>query len=337
MQATITYLLTEQAQRAQMAATGQPVARKQTILEDVPNDLATSPLVSINEDGSASISLSSLPSITDDGEINRYGNVGFLFSRVPESGLAAVQEALADIDRRRADKLAQIEKRKRDAELMRVKEERAIDMFLADPDARGSASGKGRIMFVDADLTHLSRTGTGYTIDLDHTERWREARTEIERRHDADVAAKEAAEAAKEQAKQDYIAAWIAEHGDRDTRDQFAEGLLSRNAALTMIAEHCFSSHGISEAVKVSEPCDDRECPCCDDTVETLPRRVYPAWREFKAKLPEGSKATFSKVRQCLRDEDWDGDGETAAPAYYTADLTVPCGPFQFERRVKLG
>jgi len=38
MQATITYRLTEQAQRAQMAATGRPVARKQTITVEVPTE-----------------------------------------------------------------------------------------------------------------------------------------------------------------------------------------------------------------------------------------------------------------------------------------------------------
>ena len=55
MQATITYLLTEQTQRAQMAATGQPVARKQTMTIDVPvEDL---PLCKITETGEASIEL----------------------------------------------------------------------------------------------------------------------------------------------------------------------------------------------------------------------------------------------------------------------------------------
>ena len=40
MQATVTYLLSEQAQRAQMAATGQPVARTQTMtIELTPGDL----------------------------------------------------------------------------------------------------------------------------------------------------------------------------------------------------------------------------------------------------------------------------------------------------------
>ena len=53
MQATVTYLLTEQAQRAQMAATGQPAARKQTMtIEVTADDL---PLCKVAEDGTLSI------------------------------------------------------------------------------------------------------------------------------------------------------------------------------------------------------------------------------------------------------------------------------------------
>src|SRR5258708_39817988 len=53
MQATITYLLTEQAQRAQMAATGQPVARKQTMtVEGAAEDLE---LCTVADDGTATI------------------------------------------------------------------------------------------------------------------------------------------------------------------------------------------------------------------------------------------------------------------------------------------
>ena len=47
MQATITYLLTEQAQRAQMAATGQPVARKQVVVEELPLEFLASPYTAI--------------------------------------------------------------------------------------------------------------------------------------------------------------------------------------------------------------------------------------------------------------------------------------------------
>jgi len=53
MQATVSYTLTEQAQRAQMAATGQPVARKQTMtIEITPDDL---PLCNVAEDGTLSV------------------------------------------------------------------------------------------------------------------------------------------------------------------------------------------------------------------------------------------------------------------------------------------
>jgi hypothetical protein len=59
MQATITYLLTEQAQRAQMAATGQPVARKQTMTIEVSaEDL---PLLDVSHEGVAYLDLATAP------------------------------------------------------------------------------------------------------------------------------------------------------------------------------------------------------------------------------------------------------------------------------------
>ena len=55
MQGTITYLLTEQAQRVQMAATGQPVARKQTVTIDITaEDLD---LMAVDKDGNAFLDL----------------------------------------------------------------------------------------------------------------------------------------------------------------------------------------------------------------------------------------------------------------------------------------
>jgi hypothetical protein len=55
MQATITYLLTEQAQRAQMAATGQPVARKQSkTVEITTDDLA---ILDIDGDGNPGLDI----------------------------------------------------------------------------------------------------------------------------------------------------------------------------------------------------------------------------------------------------------------------------------------
>src|SRR5258708_38314470 len=53
MQATITYLLTDQVQRAQMAATGQRGARKQTMTVEVAaEDLV---LCTVADDGTATI------------------------------------------------------------------------------------------------------------------------------------------------------------------------------------------------------------------------------------------------------------------------------------------
>ena len=67
MQATITYLLTEQAQRAQMAATGQPVARKQVKTVEITADQL--PLLAMAEDGTPYLDISrSLEILSKAGE-----------------------------------------------------------------------------------------------------------------------------------------------------------------------------------------------------------------------------------------------------------------------------
>ena len=101
MQATIAYLLTEQAQRAQMAATGQPVARKQTTTEDIPSDLITHPLVQIGESGEMLVDLSRDTGINRDGTVacSWRSESGWAIIRagldyVPTSGVEAVRQRI---------------------------------------------------------------------------------------------------------------------------------------------------------------------------------------------------------------------------------------------------
>jgi len=271
MQATITYLLTEQAQRAQMVATGQPVARRQVAIVEVsPEDF---PLLDVADDGTLFLDLSDTASMDVADSLD-------VLSKIREEQAAAEAAKIA-------------------AQTKKLQEQAAAEA------AKIAAKNK-----------------------------------KLQQQADAAAAeeAKRIADDVKDKAKSDFIAAWIAQHADDQTREQFAEGLLSRAAALTLIADDLFSSHGIIPNADVPDTCRDSDCPCCDSSVETLPRRIYPRWRELKGKLPEGSTVRFSKVRECLRDEERYDDGETAGPVYYTANLTVPCGGlFQFECRVKLG
>jgi hypothetical protein len=57
MQATYKFLLSEQGQRAQMAATGQPVAREQKRIEDFDSAWLTSPFVHIDPAGLITVDL----------------------------------------------------------------------------------------------------------------------------------------------------------------------------------------------------------------------------------------------------------------------------------------
>jgi hypothetical protein len=92
MQATITYCLTEAAQRAQMAATGQPIARKHTTLEDVPPEVLMSPYCAISEDGCLTLDLTRTICLNEQGEISPGSTWSWLvpeLGKQPESGLAA--------------------------------------------------------------------------------------------------------------------------------------------------------------------------------------------------------------------------------------------------------
>ncbi len=413
MQATITYLLTEQAQRAQMAATGQPVARKQTHTIDItPEDL---PLLDVDAEGRVYLDLATPVQISSDVRDARRIDLDRLpaqarrwrrqifgdwisadmpeFSepltldylrheqeRYDERYAAAVLAHDAEIAERLTKHGKVSEEMLRDAihatagkrrdselygtkylhslmgpltrtaydELQRKKEEESaqqaaeraakraavqplVDAFLADPAARAVAVDSGYASWVDL------RAPGGETVRVAHDVVDRDViaslASEARKRWDSDAAA-------RENAKTEYIAAWIAEHADDDTRQQFADGLLCRQTAVTMIAEAAFDAAGVGEALGDVVMCEDRNCPCSCTTLSCIPRRLYPRWREMRAKLPKGYTAEFESRRDCLKSDepDWDErDQETASPKYWVVNLTIPCGPFRFDRTVKLG
>lgn len=292
MQATITYLLTEQAQRGQMAATGQPVARKQTVTEEIGNEWAQSPLISIAEDGSAIADLARNWGITETGELSSgsygYAAVHGAFESLPASGLTALESIRSAIEA----KCAAMRESYAHAQVVRAERERA--------------DGERRKAEVIA--------------------------TEQRR----------VKEAAVEKSKQDFVAAWVAEHGDELLRAQFADDLACRQRILTLIADHAFANAGVPDAAEKSMVCRNADCPCCDKDVDCLPQGEYATWRNLRAALPEGSTAEFHRVRDCLRDEedgswpDMEDNRESASDSYYVAHISMPHGPFTFTRRVRL-
>lgn len=324
MQAKVTYLLTEQAQRAHMLSTGRPIARKQEVVEDVPNDLLSSKFCRIGQDGSIAFDLEDNAGIVAyvSTEFGRE-RVGTAFDCAPRSAEAAIremeeriraQQAAADA-RKEQRRIEQAEDRAKEAkqkEAERAKEQLVIDAFLADSSKLADERGE---YYAKIDGVRIEDQAVA---------------DEANRRY-------EAAEQAKDADKKAFLESWLAEHGTEADRRQYADGLLCRRELLTLVADKSFSDAGVPEEHATSEVCQHSDCPCTDHWTECLPREVYPVWQALKARLPQGTTWRFSEVRECLRSTPYREDEETAGPAYYTVDLTMPAGPYKFERKVSLG
>jgi hypothetical protein len=315
MEATITYLLTEQAQRKAMAATGQPVHRKQTMVIDVPGDDLM--LFPISDDGTISVDVSGFSCSRWADPLNAAGwspwngGTGTTAVAINPPFLADLQRGLAVLTARKEE---QRQLTASNDKYNRQMTEAAYLLFFADRDARIN--------------TTALRGLREYVGNLHSPADWwpeqhAEFVAEINRRNAADVAAKKAAEQAKEDAKSRYIADWAA-HAAANIREQFNDGLLSRSQILELIADEFFSKLKLPE--HTPHTCSNRQCPCSDDRVEIVSIEAYAAWREIKANVPEGATVKFSKVTS---------DDNLLEP-YYTADLSLPCGPFTFDRRIQL-
>ena len=292
MQVTITYLLTEQAQRAQMAATGQPVARAHTVTEEIPVELLDSPLARIDETGAISFNLSQPIGVHRDGTLSGsaygYGTVYPQFSAMPESGLSAIRTRMAEIEAYQAQ----------------------MRSAAADAATR------------QAELDRL----------------------DAEQREKQKIAADEAAsiKAATEAAKAAAIDAFVGQSGDAMLIEQHAARLLCRKTVISLMAGDCLDRYLPAECPD-SVVCENSRCPCMDTRQDCVPPDIYAAWKAM-GDMPTGTTVEFRKVRKCLSDEDTEGafkclsdeDTEGAGPVEYHAIVTIPSGPFQFERRIKL-
>lgn len=296
MQAMITYCLSEAAQRAQMMATGQPVTRTQSTVEDVPVEWLTHHLCEISSDGKVTFDLTQKVLIGKDGTIGQYGWSGFgpELSAQPESGLDALKAFAAGVESQSARCATQFA---------------ASKIEMAANEARHAAE--------------YAKTNE---------------RVLAERAIAAAKAASEKAEAAaKEKAKSDAIDAFIAASGDALLIQQHADHMVCRSEIASRMAESTLAFLGPEYPDSVV--CEDSDCKCQDLAVKCLPNRIYAAWKAIS--MPEGATADFRKVRNCLKAAaDDSGDErfleETAGPVEYHAIITVPHGPFQFERRIKL-
>ena len=353
MQATITYLLTEQAQRAQMAATGQPVARKQAVVEELPLEFLASPYTAIGGDGSVTVDLTQSVRLNERGEVSRGSNWTSIEPELdaqPESGCAALRSLTAALAAKQAStaekyrlRQSEIAEREREnvtrtaaREARRATNQQLIDAFLADPAARAVHIAEYPWTHYWVDLgsvrspvrIHKDVMGEDAIVALARVAR---------QRNDADAAAKEALKTAA-------IDAFVAASGDAWLIGQHKEGLLCRKTITSRMATAALDACGLPAACPDPVLCVNSECPCEDSTVDCIPPAIYRAWKAYT--LPEGSAVEFHRVRNCLRTDgepdcwpcwnDERGEPETAGPTEYHAIVTISSGPFQFTRRIKL-
>ena len=345
MQATITYLLTEQAQRAQMAATGQPVARKQTIqIEVAAADLDLFP---VNSDGLI------VADLNDSwNSVRRTLELGGLTVDAPEK-LSEIPAALRRGLAKRAE-LAQQE-----AELLiangahnRAQTDLAYAAFVADPSARGDGWSNGPRKLVTDVRSPADWWPEQHNLLV----------SEIERRNAADRAAAEAAKVAKEAEKQAYMDAWIVEltpemlyvplpgepgspnnlrtlrnakDAEKQFKQQYADGLLCREIVTGLIADAAFAAVEVGPAFAWST-CRNSGCPCGKSELACIPRHTYTNWASIKAKLPEGYTVQFLDVRPCPGEDFYCTDDSYTIKSVVCAKISIPCGPFTFTRTIEL-
>ncbi len=382
MQATITYLLTEQAQRAQMAATGQPVARRQSMtIEVTPDDL---PLCEVANDGSISVSVvPNKPALFCAGWHN--ANPIEAVSYAPDV-LADIRRGQAILDAAYTGACRIASQYVRDSDLSCDRPENSYYVYVPytvlpkspflhahprvdaskydrygiystdlDADAidllrtRSAAQARQYDQDVSAALDRLDNYDSGARIGVGNINvydvsssssrtvaaaylRWKGRKAE------ADALAASLANA-REDAKTEAIAAFVAASGDAMLIQQHKEGLLCRKTITSRMATAALDACGLPAACPNPVVCDNNECPCGDSTVDCIPPDIYRTWKAFT--LPEGSTVEFHRVRNCLRTDgepyyNERGDAETAGSTEYDAVVTIPSGPFQFTRRVKL-
>lgn len=334
MQATITYELTEQAQRAAMMATGQSIARYQEMVIEVePQDLELFP---VDKKGEIKLSLDGFhPPQAWAGPLHA---AGWAAVHHNGTGLEAtvINPPLIEDYKRGAVIVA--EQDAAEAELKRQNGEHnlqvtevAYQVFLQNPDARADSA---RTLVGEDNL----RTPADWW-PADHTA----LAAEIKRREELDAAARraklkaeEAAKEAKEAAKLKYIDAFVAECGG-SLAEQHKAGLLARSEVVRMIADAVFEEFGLPDHHALTT-CQDEACPCGTVSVDAIPPATYAAWLPIAKLLPEGATADFEKTRDCVRDEDGELEpgNDGAGKPYYTAFVRLTVGPFVFKRRIKI-
>lgn len=359
MQATIHFLLTEQAQRAAMAATGQPVTRKQTRTVEVAHE--DIPLYTVDEAGTLTLDLTTC---TQHGDALRAihaeykGSAIYWLRDVGADPVALIKAGYAKIEE--AKRLSDEKNAAASAENLE-KQTVAIDRFMSDVLLRSTPQYSA---------TNNYTWIAGTRVDGEHP-RWRELTDEIQRRNLADEATAQAKKdafiaafladpslrsrcdtgnqipgydvpsshpryaevvaeskrraAVDKEAEVEYIAEWVGENADADTREQHVAGLLCRKDAVQMIADLRFAG------LLKFEPtiCGDSDCKCGRTDIDCIPTSKFTLWKKIKATLPEDATWEFESVQECM------GDMEISDKRYAVL-VKAKAGPFSLERLVRL-
>lgn len=146
-----------------------------------------------------------------------------------------------------------------------------------------------------------------------------------------------------ESEQSEYIRRWISQQPDDRLRQRFADGLLSQLDAGNLIAAAVLDDLlGPACEYHVCDDCSrrhslaDLQYDCEKWETHHLPADICPAWNALEANLPEGTEWKFYELFACLLkrlEKPNDGVGKWI----YVAKLTVPVGPFRFERTILLG
>ncbi len=335
MQATITYTLSEKAQLAQIKATGQPVAKKQTHVIDVDTDdidlLRAAPDGTLFRDdldfldiGTGRISVEEVSAASTPTEAWRIYKAVYQRERQKREAEA----------RKKQNEEAELAKRIAAIEAADQAAANVLDMRTATSADNVADAKKAALKAVGVDSS-----GIPYMRYPDLPLLWA-AGERFEKRVEAAKKEKQDAEHAKEAAKTQFIAEWIADHADQDTQEQFHDGLLSRKTAIELIADIAFDEANIPNAF-TPRTCQDSSCCCSNQYVDTVPRKVYAAWRALKANLniPASTTVKFSRIVECPEPvNEYEEEKERTEPApIYTAEIYLPYGPFEFKREIVIG
>ena len=332
MQATITYLLTEQAQRAQMVATGQPVARKQTVTIEVPTEDLQ--YYDIAADGSITVDLRGVTYLLG----HRINTEAFAEApRIPDLVRAAIVEEEAE-KQKKQDALAQ----------NLAQQMAAVEQFMNDPTKR-------------ADLTPQIGSRTVYNVYVMERAneyfaacpRYAEFVAEADRRTKADSAeaeaakrAKEEIEAAKEAAKLNFMRTWIAEHGTASQKARSENDLLCRDESIEAIADLTFLP--VAENVTpvytrnrrpdtkcTNEECDAEDCQVeysVEDFADCLTEHEYEGYAAIKKAMPDADYV----LRTRLAVHDCGHSPGCATGKIHTCLVKQQVGPFNLQREYLL-